>query len=62
MYPKAVSKHSWLKEPNLYEFHELPAAIVGILDAHFAQVEKDLAAKLDSLAPMLKPKLILVKK
>ena len=42
--------------------HELPAAIVGILDAHFAQVEKDLAAKIDLLAPILKPKLMLVKR
>ena len=46
----------------LYEFQELPAAIVGILDAHFAQVEKDLATKIDSLAPTFKPKLILVKR
>ena len=46
----------------LYEFQELPAAIVGILDGHFAQVEKDLATKIDSLAPTFKPKLILVKR
>jgi hypothetical protein len=46
----------------LYEFQELPAAIVGILDGHFAQVEKDLATKMDSLAPTFKPKLILVKR
>jgi hypothetical protein len=46
----------------LYEFQELPAAIVGILDAHFAQVEKDFATKLDSLLAPLKPKLILVKR
>lgn len=46
----------------LYEFQELPVAIVGILDAHFAQVEKDLATKIDSLAPTLKPQLILVKR
>ena len=46
----------------LYEFQELPAAIVGILDAHFKQVEKDLATKMDSIAPTFKPKLILVKR
>jgi len=39
-----------------------PAAIVGILDAHFKQVEKDLATKMDSIAPTFKPKLILVKR
>ena len=46
----------------LYEFQELPAAIVGILDAHFAQVENDLATKMESLAPTFRPKLILVKR
>jgi hypothetical protein len=29
----------------LYDFRELPTSILGILDAHFAQVEKDLATK-----------------
>jgi hypothetical protein len=46
----------------LYEFHELPAMIVGILGAHFAQVERDVATMLDSLAPTFKPKLVLVKR
>ncbi len=60
--PKSSLKAFLAQGAYLYEFHELPAAIVEILDAHFAQVEKDLAAKVDSLAPMLKPKLILVKR
>jgi hypothetical protein len=46
----------------LYQFDELPEAIIEVLDRHFAQVEEDLRRKLDSLLPLLKPKLILVKK
>jgi hypothetical protein len=60
--PKSSLKAFLAQGAYLYEFRELPAAIVGILDAHFAQVEKDLATKLDSLAPRLKPKLMLVKR
>ena len=60
--PKSSLKAFLAQGANLYEFQELPAAIVGILDAHFAQVEKDLVTKIDSLAPTLKPKLILVKR
>ena len=60
--PKSSLKAFLAQGAYLYEFQELPAAIVGILDAHFAQVEKDLATKIDSLAPTLKPKLILVKR
>ena len=60
--PRSSLKAFLAQGAYLYEFRELPAAIVGILDAHFAQVEKDLATKIDSLAPTLKPKLILVKR
>jgi hypothetical protein len=60
--PKSSLKAFLAQGAYLYEFQELPAAIVGILDAHFAQVEKDLATKIDSLAPTLKPQLILVKR
>ena len=60
--PKSSLKTFPAQGAYLYEFQELPAAIVGILDAHFAQVEKDLATKIDSLAPTFKPKLILVKR
>lgn len=60
--PKSSLKAFLAQGAYLYEFQELPAAIVEILDAHFAQVEKDLATKMDSLAPTFKPKLILVKR
>ena len=60
--PKSSLKTLLVQGVYLYEFQELPAAIVGILDAHFAQVERDVATKLDSLAPTFKPKLILVKR
>jgi hypothetical protein len=60
--PKSSLKAFFAQGAYLYEFQELPAAIVGILDAHFAQVEKDLANKMDSLAPTFKPKLILIKR
>jgi hypothetical protein len=46
----------------LYQFDELPEAIIEVLDRHFVQVEEDLRRKLDSLLPPLKPRLILVKK
>ena len=46
----------------LYQFGELPEAIIDVLDRHFIQVEDDLRRKLDSLLPTSKPKLILVKK
>ena len=46
----------------LYQFDELPEAIIEVLARHFVQVEEDLRRKLDSLLPPLKPKLILVKK
>jgi hypothetical protein len=46
----------------VYQFGELPEAIIEVLDRHFVQVEDDLRRKLDSLLPTLKPKLILVKK
>ena len=60
--PKSSLKAFLAQGAYLYEFQELPAAIVGILDADFAQVEKDLATKIDSIAPTFKPKLILVKR
>jgi hypothetical protein len=46
----------------VYQFDELPEAIIEVLDRHFAQVEDDLRRKLDSLLPTLKPRLMLVKK
>ena len=60
--PKSSLKAFLAQGAYLYEFQDLPAAIVEILDAHFAQVEKDLATKMDSLAPTFKPKLILAKR
>ena len=60
--PKGSLKAFLAQGAYLYEFQELPDAIIGILDTHFAQVEKDLATKIDSLAPTLKPQLILVKR
>ena len=60
--PKSSLKAFLAQGAYLYEFQELPAAIVGVLDAHFAQVERDVATKLDSFAPTFKPKLILVKR
>ena len=55
-------QRSWLQGAYLYEFQELPAAIVGVLDAHFAQVGKDLATKIEAIASTFKPKLRLVKR
>jgi hypothetical protein len=60
--PKSSLKAFLAQGVYPYDFQELPAAIVEILDAHFAQVERDLKTKLDSLAPTFKPKLILVKR
>jgi hypothetical protein len=60
--PKSSLKAFLAQGTFLYEFSELPAAIVGVLDAHFGQVERDLATKMDSLVPAFKPKLILVKR
>jgi hypothetical protein len=44
--PKSSLKAFLAQGAYLYEFQELPKVIV--LDAHFAQVEKDLATKMDS--------------
>jgi hypothetical protein len=60
--PRSSLKAFLAQGAYLYEFLELPAAIVGILDAHFAQVEKNFATKMGSPAPTFKPKLILVKR
>ncbi|MBY0502776.1 MAG: hypothetical protein K2X03_02625 [Bryobacteraceae bacterium] len=46
----------------LYEFEELPASVVAILDAHFDQVEKEILEKVDSRADEIKPQVILVKR
>jgi hypothetical protein len=59
--PKSSLKAFLAQGAHLYEFQELPAAIVGMLDGHFAQIDKDLMTKMDSLAPTFQPKLILVK-
>jgi len=60
--PKSSLKAFRAQGAYLYEFQELPAAIVGILDAHFAQVGQDLATKIEAIAPAFKPKLLLVKR
>jgi hypothetical protein len=60
--PKTSLKAFLAQGAFLYEFQELPATIVGVLDAHFAQVGQDLATKIESLAPTFKPKLTLVKR
>src|SRR6266851_8893747 len=64
--PKSSLKAFLAQGAYLYEFQELPAAIVGVLDAHFAQVGQDLATKIEAIAPTLKPtlkpKLLLVKR
>ena len=60
--PKSSLKAFLAQGAYLCEFQELPAAVVGILDAHFAQVEKNLATKMDSIAPTFKPILILVER
>ena len=45
--PKSRLKALLAQGVYLYQFQELPGAIVGILDTHFAQVDRDLANKLD---------------
>jgi hypothetical protein len=60
--PKSSLKAFLAQGAYLYEFQELPAAIVGVLDAHFAQVGQDLATKIEAMAPTFKPKLLLVKR
>jgi hypothetical protein len=57
--PKSSFKAFLAQDAYLDDFRELPTSILRILDAHFAQVERGLATKIDSLAPTLKPKLIL---
>jgi len=41
----------------VYQFRELPEAIIEVLDRHFVQVEEDLRSKLDSLLPTFTPTL-----
>ncbi len=60
--PKSSLKAFLAQGAYLYEFQELPAAIVGVLDAHFVQVGQDLATKIEAIAPTFKPKLLLVKR
>ena len=60
--PKSCVKAFFAQGIYLYQFDELPEAIIEVLDRHFLQVEEDVRRKLDSLLPTLKPKLILVKK
>ena len=60
--PKSSLKAFLAQGAYLYEFQELPAAIVGVLDAHFAQVGQDLATKIEEIAPRFKPKLLLIKR
>jgi hypothetical protein len=60
--PRSCVKAFFAQGIYLYQFGELPEAIIEVLDRHFVQVEDDLRRKLDSLLPKSKPKLILVKK
>ena len=60
--PKSSLKAFLAQGAYLYDFQELPAAIVGVLDAHFAQVGRDLATKIEAIMPTFKPKLLLVKR
>jgi hypothetical protein len=60
--PKSCVKAFFAQGIYLYQFDELPEAIIEVLDRHFVQVEEDVRRKLDSLLPTFKPKLILVKK
>ena len=60
--PKSCVKAFFAQGIYVYQFRELPEAIIDILDRHFVQVEGDLRTKLDSLLPTSKPNLILVKK
>lgn len=57
--PKSSFKAFLAQDAYLDDFRELPTSILRILDAHFAQVERGLATKIDSPAPTLKPRLIL---
>src|SRR5579863_6532016 len=52
--PKSSLKAFLAQGAYLYEFQELPAAIVGVLDAHFAQVGQGLATKIEAIAPTFK--------
>jgi hypothetical protein len=60
--PKSCVKAFLSQGIYLYQFDELPEAIIEVLDRHFVQVEEEIRRKIDSLLPALKPKLILVKK
>jgi len=60
--PRSCVKAFLAQGIYVYRLGELPEAIIDVLDRHFVQVEEDLRSKLDSLLPMFKPKLILVKK
>ena len=60
--PKSAARALLSQGAYVCEFDELPAAIVDIMDAHFAAVENNIAKKLDSLLPAIRPKLVLVKK
>jgi hypothetical protein len=57
-----MSKAFFAQGFYVYQFRELPEAIVDVLDRHFVQVEEDLRSKLERLLPTFKPNLILVKK
>src|ERR1700694_5492959 len=59
--PKSCVKAFFAQGIYLYQFDELPDAIIEVLEKHFVQVEEDLRRTLDSLLPTFKPKLILVK-
>jgi hypothetical protein len=60
--PKSCAKAFFAQGAYVYEFRELPEAIVEVLDKHFAQDEKELASILDSLLPSSKPRLMLIRK
>jgi hypothetical protein len=60
--PKSAARALLSQGAYVYEFDELPAAIVDIMDAHFTAVENNMAKKLDSLLPAIRPRLVLVKK
>lgn len=60
--PQMSSRAFRAQGTYLYQFDELPTTVIEILDAHFDQVEKDILDKVDSMADVLKPQLILVKR
>jgi hypothetical protein len=60
--PQTSSKAFRAQGTYLYQFDELPPAVVEILDAHFDQVDSDILNKVDSMGDVLKPQLILVKR